>query len=242
MGNTVRMEARRIFSLPPLRILVPLAVLAGTVAALFVIATESSGDLETGAATAALTGAGSASLLPFVGLPVMLIGVVSVLEETRYHLATVLLLVEPRRGRLALARLVVLAALSTAVGLTQTALAFGAALALGRPVPVGLIPSVLTHHLLALILLCWAGAALGWLTSTAAIPAGLLLLDSLLVEPLFALAAATYSPGAESLSGFLLFSAARDATSGDPGGLVVATAYTLALLTAAAARIGTRDY
>ncbi|MBT0771648.1 hypothetical protein KIH74_22100 [Kineosporia sp. J2-2] len=242
MGSTLRMESRRIATLGTIRVLALAAVLLGTAAAAFVAATDPPGALSGDTATAVLTGAGSMSLLPLTGLLVVLIGVTSVLEDTQHRLATVLLVAQPRRTTLAGARLTVLASITGGICLLLTVLTFLTAQLLGRPIGAGQVPDVFVAHLVTLVLLCWAGAALGWLTGTAAVPVGLVLLDVLLVEPLSALAASTYSPGLEELSVYLPFTAARDATGGDPAALATTCAYTAVLLTASALRITHRDY
>lgn len=242
MRDTLNMEAVRIRTLRGVRIMGLAAVALGVVAAGFVAATPPQGGLTIGDTRLVLTGASSASLLPFVGLPVMFVGLAAVQEDTRYRLATVLLVAQPRRMVLIGARLTVLAALATAIGLAQATFSATASILLGRVPQFAAAPGILAPHLAELVLLAWVGAALGWLSSSPAVGVGAVLLDVLLLEPLAAVAGQAYSDSLEDFSGHLPFAAVRDAVGLDPFALALTLAYALAFLGAAVVAVRRRDY
>lgn len=243
MTETLRMEAQRIRTLTPVWLLALVAVALGVVAALFVVLTPPRGTtLSTEDTRAVLTGASSISLLPFVGLPMIFVGVLAVSEDRRHRLATVLLVAQPRRTTLMTARLAVLTGIALGVGLVQVSLCAAASTALERSLLVGVIPRVLLLHLTALVLFSWCGAALGWLTNSAAVPVGLVLLEALLLEPLAKIAGAEYSDDLEHWSGNLPFAVARDALTMDARPVAYALGYVAVLLTAAWLTVRARDY
>jgi hypothetical protein len=140
------------------------------------------------------------------------------------------------------ARLAVLAVLAIAVGLVQASLCIAMSTALGRALPLGEIPGALPLHLIALVLFSWCGAALGWLTGSAAVPVGAVLLEVLLFEPLTKIAGAEYSDELERWSGNLPFAVARDALTTDAHAITYAVGYLALLLSAAWLAVRTRDY
>ncbi len=243
MSDTLKMETQRIRTLTPVWLLALAAIALGLIAATFVVLTPPRGTTLSAEDTrAVLTGASSISLLPFVGLPLIFLGVVAVSEDLQHQLATVLLVAQPRRSRLMAARLAVLTGLAVAVGLTQATLCATLSTALGRSLQLGAIPGALVPQLIALILFSWCGAALGWLTGSAAIPVGLVLLEVLLLEPLARIAGAEYSDDLENWSGRLPFAVARDALTMDVHAVTFAVGYAALLLIAAWLTVRARDY
>lgn len=242
MGDTLRMEVQRMRTLRPVWVLVAVAVALGTLAAAFVAATPPRGALGAEDTRHVLTGAASASLLPFTGLPVMFAAIASVQEDFRYRLVSVLLVAQPRRSVLLAARLLVLTVLAAGTGLLQVLLSATAAVLLGRIPQFTQSPGVVLPYLAGLVLFTWAGLAVGMLSASPAIGVGVVLLDVLLVEPLAKVAGAAYSDSLESDSRFLPFTAARDALSLDPAAMLTAAGYALFLLGACSLVLHRRDY
>jgi ABC-2 type transport system permease protein len=242
MSDTLRMEAERIRTLRTVYLLGLLAVVLGGIATAFLAATAERGALTPEATKTVLTGGSYTSVVPFVGLPVMFIGVAVVLEDTRYKLATVLLVAQPRRSTLMVARMLVLTAIALPVGAGQMVVSTITALALGRTPQLTEIPQVIVPYLASLVLYSWVGAALGWITGTAAAPVGVALLDVLLLEPLTKVAGTEYSDTLEDWAERLPFTAARDALSLDAEAVVVAVFYAAVLIVAAWMAVRARDY
>lgn len=218
--DTVRMEVERIRTLRAVWYLALLAVALGAVAAAFVATTPARGALPPEHSRAVLSGGSSGSILPFVGL----------------------LVAQPWRSTLMAARMLVLGDIAATTGVIQMLTCTLTAVALGRIPQTGEIPKIAVAHLIAVVLFTWAGAALGWLTSSAAVAVGIVLLDLMMLEPLVKVAGAEYSDTLEDWAKYLPFTAARDALGLEPQALAVSLGFALALLGGAWVTVRTRDY
>ncbi|GAB3267209.1 hypothetical protein [Kineosporia babensis] len=242
MSYTLRMEAERIRTLRPFWYLVSAALLIGVLASSFVATNPARGPLTADKTMAVLTGGSSAAVLPFVGLPLLFAGAIAVLEDTRHKLATVVLVAQPRRSTLMLARLLVLAAVALPVGVAQMLASSISAVAFGRTPDFSLVLETAAPHLAALIVFTWVGAALGWLTGSAGATVGVVLLDMLLLEPLVKIAGIEYSDWLENNAERMPFGAARDSLALDPSAMLHAATYATVLLAGAWLLVRTRDY
>ncbi|GAB6898080.1 hypothetical protein [Kineosporia succinea] len=243
MSATLAMETRRMTTLPAVWYLALIAIGLGALVSAFVASTPDPGPLSIENTHRVLTGGSSSSLLSFVGLPLLFAALTSVTEDTRHKLASVLLVAQPRRARLMAARLVLLTGIALVAGLVQMPLSLLVSVILGRIPEPSAIPAAVPGHLLALVALTWAGAALGWITGSAAAAVGVVLADLLFIEPMAAVAGNFYSRNdLENYTRYLPFTAARDAVTLDPVGLITTTLYVTLLLTGAWLMVRTRDY
>lgn len=217
MRDTLRMEAVRLRTVRSTGVLSVAAVGVTALLAVLMALVSPMGPLDEVSTTVALTAGAPLAPMALVGLLFGVLGVLQVGHDYRFGLARAVLMAQPRRSRVMVARLGVLAAVSAGVALLGVIVGAGLCWLLGRPGAIDLVTArVVVGYLLVVVLWSWLGAGLTWVVRSSAGALVVLLLLPLLVEPALTLAAeADRLAFVRPAAAWLPFGAAREALSVD---------------------------